>query len=333
MRKWFLIFLFAVCAGPAFSQDQFVSTGGSTYVDIVRGAAWGTISFNRVFWFTPLTPDQRFCLFVANNNPTNSHTFSLSVYQTGDRQVSNYSGNTGRWIQDTVQGTPSPVAAASMTSAYVHANAGAFIALAFSGGATQAGSPDTADVFLVQTTGESCGPVQGGQINVNAGSVQTTDIDGGSNTIRVPGDPNGNVIQSLAYGHVWNRTNWDRAQGSAAQGALVQGPLQPAITKNSETTSAANTALTVSISAVATQRIYLSALAARDSAGSCSLTVKDGVGGTVIWSTDGSFISTTLRTVDWPVPLASTSGNGMDIVVSACGAGNTSTLDVQASQL
>lgn len=159
MRKWFLIFLLAVFAWPAFCQDQLVSTGGSPYADIVRGAAWGTNAFNRVFLFTPLTPDQRFCLFVANNNPTNSHTFSLAVYQTGDRQLPNYSYNTGRFIQDTVQGTLSPVAASSMVSAYVHANAGALIALVFSGGTTAAGSPDTADIFLVQTTAESCGPV------------------------------------------------------------------------------------------------------------------------------------------------------------------------------
>lgn len=159
MRKWFQIFLLAVIAPCILAQDQYVSTGGSPYADIVRGAAWGTVSFNRVFLFTPLTPDQRFCLFVANNNPTNSHTFSLAVYQTGDRQLANYSSSPGRWIQDTVQGTPSPVAAASMTSAYVHANAGAEIALVLSGSAAAGGSPDTADVFLVQTTADSCGPV------------------------------------------------------------------------------------------------------------------------------------------------------------------------------
>src|SRR5208337_4541309 len=202
MRKWFLISLLAVFAGPALSQDQYVSTGGSSYVDIVRGAAWGSYSFNRVFLFTPLSPDQRFCLFVANNNPTNSHTFSLAVFQTGDRQVTNYSNNQGRFIQDTVQGTPSPVAAASMTSAYVHANAGAEIALIFSGSAAAGGSPDTVDVFVVQTTAESCGPVASG-------------------TQQISGSKGLSLFQDL-------------------NGVTGAAPLQPATTKNSQAISAAN---------------------------------------------------------------------------------------------
>jgi hypothetical protein len=124
--------------------------------------------------------------------------------------------------------------------------------------------------------------------------------------------------------------------GSSQLGTqTVAGPLQPAVTKNTETTSGSNAAQTVSIAGIASQKVYLIALAIRASAATpvCGVTVKDGVGGTVIWSSDANFVSNSTRTITWTVPLASSAGNGMDIVVSACGVGLTSTLDVQASQL
>lgn len=106
--------------------------------------------------------------------------------------------------------------------------------------------------------------------------------------------------------------------------------------QNSETTSVAATAQTVSIAGVAGQSVYLYGLAVRSSAAPvtpCSVTVKDGVGGTVIWSTDTAYVKATETTQSFPTPLASTLGNGMDIVVGTCGTAITSILDVQASQL
>lgn len=112
------------------------------------------------------------------------------------------------------------------------------------------------------------------------------------------------------------------------------GIVQPSALKNSETTSAANSTLTVSIAAVGGQRVQLYGLNVRCSAGTASVTVKDGVAGTVIWSTDSGFVSTSSTSIAWTsAPLATTTSNGMDVVVSSCGPGNSSTLDVQASQL
>lgn len=117
------------------------------------------------------------------------------------------------------------------------------------------------------------------------------------------------------------------------QTAVPSGQLQPATTKNTETTSGTNAAQTVSIAAVGGQRVYLYSVNVRSSAGTCSITVKDGVGGTVIWTSDANFVGSSSRTATWTTPLASSVGNGMDIVIGACGTGNTSTLDVEASQL
>lgn len=125
------------------------------------------------------------------------------------------------------------------------------------------------------------------------------------------------------------------AAGTTSPNITVTGGLQPAVTKNAETTSGANAAQTVSIAGIVGQRVHLVSFAVRASAAGpvCGVTVKDGVGGTVIWSSDANFVSNSTRTATWTVPLASSSGNGMDIVVSACGGALTSTLDVQASQL
>lgn len=119
------------------------------------------------------------------------------------------------------------------------------------------------------------------------------------------------------------------------QKASVITHVQGVALKNSEQTSSAATAQTISIAAVAGQSVYLYGIAVRASgspATPCGVTVKDGVGGTTIWSTATSYVTANTVTQTFPTPLASTSGNGMDIVVSTCGTAITSTLDVQASQ-
>lgn len=109
---------------------------------------------------------------------------------------------------------------------------------------------------------------------------------------------------------------------------------QPLATFNSEQTSGTNAAVTKSITGVAAKRVFLYGVTVRCSAGTASVTVKDGVGGTVIWSSDAAFANTAISAIGWTSsPLASSTNNGMDIVLGACGVGNTGTLDVQASQL
>ncbi len=174
--------------------DKVISVSGP-YVDIVRGGAWGSGQINRAFIWTPLSPDQAYCLSVRNNNPTNSHTFTFSALQTGDRTVTNYSNNTGRWTADTVEGAGlSPVAADSTTTAYVRAYAAAKIALVFSGSSAAGGSPDTVDVWLVQTKATSCGPVQ---------TATTTTVSGrpaGTTAVGVPGAAYADLSRTLAAG-------------------------------------------------------------------------------------------------------------------------------------
>jgi hypothetical protein len=155
-----LIFAAVFLAGlarlaPAQTPD-LVLNPGSSYVDAGRSIPWGS-SFNRAYVLVPNSPNASVCLYVVNNNPTNAHPFTVTVFQTGDSQVPNYSGNTGRFNPALSINLPTTVAAASMASGFIQSTAAAKLALVFSGSGALGGSPDTADVFIVQTTAGTCG--------------------------------------------------------------------------------------------------------------------------------------------------------------------------------
>ena len=124
--------------------------------------------------------------------------------------------------------------------------------------------------------------------------------------------------------------------GSAA--ATVQGTLQPLslganpIYLNTQTTSVADTAITTSIAAETGRRVFVFSISARCSAGTSSLTVRNGVAGTIIWSSATGEVGTTTFRFQWNPGLASDTSNGMDVVLGTCGATNTGTLSVQISR-
>lgn len=109
-------------------------------------------------------------------------------------------------------------------------------------------------------------------------------------------------------------------------------PVEGSALFNTSTASAAATAVTTSIVAVAATRVHLYTVSAYCSAGSATLTIKDGVAGTTIWVSPTAFVGTVVTAVTFPTGLTSTTGNGMDIVLGSCGGGNTGTLQVQADQ-
>lgn len=134
---------------------------------------------------------------------------------------------------------------------------------------------------------------------------------------------------------VSQKGTWTVQPGNTANTTpwLVKGPVIQADTlQNSQATSGANAALTTSIAAVAGQKVYLYHVEGRCSAGTSSLTVKNGVGGTAIWSSAATEVGTTTFFRDFGTPLANSTGNGMDVVLAACGSGNTGTLIGEASQ-
>jgi hypothetical protein len=122
--------------------------------------------------------------------------------------------------------------------------------------------------------------------------------------------------------------------GGGTGAAIVAGVLQPSTYaySNSETVSATNTAATVTLTGAAGQIVSVFSVSARCSAGSAQLTINTGATlSTQIWSTAATEVGTTTFRFQWSPGLASSLGNGLKIVLSACGSGDVGTLDIQAS--
>lgn len=193
LKALVILLAFLAVPLPGLPQDQPINERGPALdlTDRSNSPQWSAA--NRVYIFTPLNPDQSMCLWISNNNPTNSHTFTLNVFQTGDRRVNDFTNNQGRWTSDTVVGSPSPVAALSSSSVFVHSNAAVKVAVQITGAASAAGSPDTMDMYLVQTNATSCGPAASG---TNTEAPATVPAGRPANTF--PVSPAGATFSDLA---------------------------------------------------------------------------------------------------------------------------------------
>jgi hypothetical protein len=125
----------------------------------------------------------------------------------------------------------------------------------------------------------------------------------------------------------FNGTTWDRDRGGRTP---VQGGSPTGTVLNSQTTGAANTAVTITLTGTAGERVHVYKLTGRCSAGTSSLTVQDGA--TTIWSTPAGAVGTSNFTESWnPGLTMTTAANGV-VTLAACGVGNTGTLTVQADR-
>jgi hypothetical protein len=179
----------AAAIAPAQTPDQALNPG-SSYVDAGRGIPWGS-SFNRTYVLTPNSPNASVCIYVVNNNPTNAHAFTITTFQAGDSQVADFSNNQGRYNAVPLIGMPASVPALNMVSGFLQSTSAAKVAVKFSATSALGGSPDTADIFLVQTTSGTCGTTSTGTI------VQGTTTPGAAvlgNPVLIGGkDLNGNA--------------------------------------------------------------------------------------------------------------------------------------------
>ncbi len=122
------------------------------------------------------------------------------------------------------------------------------------------------------------------------------------------------------------------SSGTASSTTSAVSPVEGSTLFNTSTVSAAATALTTSIAGAATTRVHLYSASAYCSAGSATLTIKDGVAGTTIWVSPAGFVGTVVTSLTWTAGLTSTTANGMDIVLGSCGGANTGTLQVEADR-
>jgi hypothetical protein len=168
----------ALCSVAWGQQDVFI-TGTNAYTVLGRGLPWGNGSgaVNNNFVFSALNPNTQVCLYVTNNNPSNSHAFTVTLWQAGDPQVKSFANQTSKWASSsTVQTFPQTVLASSTKGIFFNVTAAAQLTAQFTGTAAAGGSPDTADIFAVETTSGGCGITSGTPIPVQGAVVQGTSV-------------------------------------------------------------------------------------------------------------------------------------------------------------
>ena len=123
----------------------------------------------------------------------------------------------------------------------------------------------------------------------------------------------------------FNGSTWDRWKGQAF-------PVQGTNLFNTQTTGAATTAVTVTLTALANARVHIYSVEGRcnTAANTSGITVTDG--GTTIWSTVATEVLAANNFVrTWPTGLTAATNSQVVITLAACAAG-TGTLIVQADK-
>lgn len=153
-----LLAALALLTGLCFGQDVILPASSSSYQVVTNNTLWASVNANYIF--NPSGPDSTVCVFVTNNNPTNSHSLTLALQQTGDQQVTTYANQTGKWAPVPISGAtfPAIIATTQTQSFFFRSSAAARLALIVSGGTSAGGNPDTVNINIVQpSTASFCG--------------------------------------------------------------------------------------------------------------------------------------------------------------------------------
>lgn len=155
--------------------------------------------------------------------------------------------------------------------------------------------------------------------------VSANDLPFGTSTNPIRNDPTGTTPQPVSGTVTAN-------QGAGANGTVAWpvAPVQGGTLFNSQTTGAADTAVTVTIAAAASTRAHVYNVHGFCSAGTSTLTVTDG--GTTIWGTTAGEVGTSRFEKRWEPGLTGATNSQVVITLATCGAGNTGTLHVQADR-
>jgi hypothetical protein len=169
-RIFSLLVLVLALAGWASAETDIPVSWRGPVFDIGRNLVWGNSGlggFNNAYIIQNVNPSQGTCVTMNNLNPNSSHTFSIKAFITSDQQLSGYYATlaTMSWLPLPVlyplfsNGSMyiGPVNSLDPQSFYIPAAGAGRLALVFSGGTTQTGSPDTVNIFGTQTASTNCG--------------------------------------------------------------------------------------------------------------------------------------------------------------------------------
>lgn len=127
------------------------------------------------------------------------------------------------------------------------------------------------------------------------------------------------------YALVANSTDAGGTSWRAWSGQPVQGS---GTLTNSQTVSAADTAVSVTLAATASSRSHVYKITGRCSAGTSTMSITHG--GTTVWSTGATEIGTVNFREEWATGLTGPVNSAAVMTLATCGAGNTGTLMVQS---
>lgn len=155
LKKLLLLLLFSL---PALAQITVTPLNQKGPIHIFRGEPWTfTTNPGLAFTWTPVAGSQYACVTIGNNNPSNSHTFQLSLTVTQDPNTSATTliqGTPNRWIgQYSTQPVTLAASGSNNSSAGFSTTLGgaAQSAVYIFGGTSAAGSPDTLDFLEVDS--------------------------------------------------------------------------------------------------------------------------------------------------------------------------------------
>lgn len=176
----------------------------------------------------------------------------------------------------------------------------------------------------------SIGSLGAGGSNFN---LPTANLAGSSNQAFIlPATPSTSLNLAYSHGTTAAGTFYAYLVFPSPGSAVPSG--QPPQTKNTESTSGANAAVSVTFTPPADQSAFIYSVNARCSAGTAQLTIVDQTASnTQIWSTAATEVGTTSFVRTWNAGLDASINVGDVVIVQlgACGPANTGTLDVQAS--
>lgn len=174
------------CRAGAQAIDEKINPSGPVF-KFVQGRAWGSSGpggLGNNFIFTPISQSENVCVYVFNNNPTNSHVTTVTIGITGDPSIAFQGASNTRWLQSVPQGVTT-VGTNGVAVFQGSAAGAAQVVLIISADSAAGGSPDTADVVLSQIAGnQTCGAGSGTVAKiVNSGPPSQTTLVGGLSSL------------------------------------------------------------------------------------------------------------------------------------------------------